>query len=295
MDRKIAIQLRNNEPWIEMCGMMHRAGFKYVAMSFGDDEGHLLSDNWREYIEDMARTFAENDLKCIMTHAPYYSLWISAEQRDEKMELSMLRAIEATKILGAEICAVHPRSFLIPGVSPAESCDRDRSFKENLISLKPLVKACEEFGVKLGIENLMRYPDPQFPHFYSYIVEDQIELIDSLASDSVCGVWDFGHANLCDEDHSERIRKLGSRIMGTHVHNNDAVNDNHYPPFYPVASSYYVRRSVDWNAVMAALKDTGFGGYLTLETTFHLDFATESLVRYLYDSVCALDKLMQGK
>lgn len=83
------------------------------------------------------------------------------------------------KILGAEICAVHPRSFLIPGVPPVESCDRERSFEENLISFKPLVEACERFGVKLGIENLMKYPNPGLPPFYSYLV-DHIKLIDSL-------------------------------------------------------------------------------------------------------------------
>lgn len=294
MDRKIAIQLRNNEPWVEMCGLMRRAGFKYVAMAFGDDEGHLLSDNWREYIEDMARVFAENDLKCVMTHAPYYSLLISAEQRDENMELSMLRCIEATKILGAEICAVHPRSFLIPGVPPVESCDRQRSLEENLIAFKPLVEACERFGVKLGIENLMKYPDPQFPHFYSYLVEDQIELIDRLNSKNVCGIWDFGHANLCDEDHPTRIRKLGNRIMGTHVHNNDAINDNHYPPFYPAPTSYYVRRSVDWKSVMAALKDTGFDGYLTLEIVFHFNYSLDALINYLYACTCTLDDMVRG-
>ena len=294
MNRKVALQLRSNEPWKEIAEMMHRAGFKYVAMAFGDDEGHLLSDNWREYIEDMARVFAENDLKCVMTHAPYYSLLISAEQRDEKMELMMLRCIEATKMLGAEICVVHPRSFLIPGVPPVESCDRQRSLEENLIAFKPLVEACERFGVKLGIENLMKYPTPGLPPFYSYLVEDHIELIDRLNSKNVCGVWDFGHANLCDEDHPTRIRKLGNRIMGTHVHNNDAVNDNHYPPFYPAPTSYYVRRSVDWKSVMAALKDTGFDGYLTLEVVFHFGHSLEALIRYVYDNVCELDKMLHG-
>ncbi len=198
------------------------------------------------------------------------------------------------KILGAEICAVHPRRFLIPGVPPVESCDRERSFEENLISFKPHVEACERFGVKLGIENLMKYPNPGLPPFYSYLVEDHIKLIDSLNSDYVCGVWDFGHANLCDEDHAERICKLGNRIMGTHVHNNDAINDNHYPPFYPDPSGYYVRRSVDWKAVMAALKDTGFDGYLTLEIVFHFNSSLEALINYLYACTCALDDMVRG-
>lgn len=294
MGGKVALQLRTLEPWAEMAGMMHRAGFRYVSIAFGDDEDNLTSDNWREYVENIDRVLKQNELKCVMTHAPYYSLMISAEQRDEKMELAMLRTVEATRILGAEICAVHPRSVLLPGVPALEATDRARSLEENLIAFAPLVEACERLGVKLGVENLMKYvTNPGLPPFYSYLVEDHIELIDKLNSESVCGVWDFGHANLCDEDHAERIRRIGGRIMGTHVHNNDAINDNHYPPFYPDASSYYVRRSIDWRAVMAALKDTGFDGYLTLETVFHFDFATEALVKYLYESVCALDDMVR--
>ena len=102
MDRKVALQLRTLEPWAEMAGMMHRAGFRYVSIAFGDDEDNLTSDNWREYVENIGRVLKQNELKCVMTHAPYYSLLISAEQREEKMELAMLRAVEATKILGAD-------------------------------------------------------------------------------------------------------------------------------------------------------------------------------------------------
>ena len=90
MDKKVALQLRNNEPWQEMSGMMARAGFKYVAMSFGD-ERPLLEDNWREYVENIDRVFKGNGLKCVMTHAPYYHLLLSAEERDPKMELAMTR------------------------------------------------------------------------------------------------------------------------------------------------------------------------------------------------------------
>jgi sugar phosphate isomerase/epimerase len=146
MNRKVALQLRSDEPWKEIAEMMHRAGFGYVAMAFSDENEHLLQDDWQVYVRDMASVFKKNELKCVMTHAPYYSLMISAEQRDEKMELMMLRCIEATKMLGAEICAVHPRSFLIPGVPPVESCDRQRSLEENLIAFKPLVEALAEYA-----------------------------------------------------------------------------------------------------------------------------------------------------
>ena len=59
MDKKVALQLRNDEPWREMAGMVARAGFKYVAMSFGN-ERPLLDDNWRESIDSDYRKRGKN-------------------------------------------------------------------------------------------------------------------------------------------------------------------------------------------------------------------------------------------
>ncbi len=162
MDRKVALQLRNQEPWRETAKEMSKAGFEYVAFAFGD-ERPLLQDNWRAYVRDVANVFAELGLKCVQTHAPYYSLLISAEKRDEAMETALLRSMEATRILGAEICAVHPRSFIKEGTPRETAVDRGRSLTENLFSFRPLVTECERLGVQLGIENLMKYP---FAHPY---------------------------------------------------------------------------------------------------------------------------------
>ena len=120
-----------------------------------------------------------------------------------------------------------------------------------------------------------------------------MELIDKLNSKNVCAIWDFGHANLVDTDHAQRIRTVGSHIRGTHVHNNDGIQDNHYLPFLPEPTSYYVRRSVDWKSVLSALKSTDFDGYLTLESIFPYQYPIEGYIRYLYDSVCILDDIFQ--
>lgn len=294
MDKKVALQIRNYEPWKETAEMMKRSGFKYVAMAFGDEKP-LLASNWRDMVNEMGEVFAKNGLKCIQTHSPYYSLLVSAEKRDENMEVALLRSMEATKMLGAEICAVHPRSVIIDGMPRETAVDREKSLKENIVAFSPLVEACEKYGVKLGIENLMKYPFAH-PYFYSWIAEDHAELVDELKSDSVCAVWDFGHANLVDEvDQAERIRTLGGRIMGTHVHNNDGKEDLHNPPFMPDPTAYYVRRTVDWKSVLSALKSSGFDGYLTLESVFNYKYPVEAYIRYLYESVCSLDDIMQGR
>lgn len=291
MSRKVALQIRNIEPMKVMVKAMAESGFKYVSMGFNDVKP-LLDDNWESYVYEIGETFSKYGLKCIQTHAPYYSLLLSAEKRDDYMETALLRSIEATKMLDAEICAVHPRSVIIDGEPRETAVDREKSLQENIIAFTPLAELCEKRGVLLGIENLMKYPHVH-PYFYSWIAEDHCEMIDKLNSRYVAAIWDFGHANLVDTDHAERIRMLGSRIKGTHVHNNDGNEDNHFPPALPPRGEYYVRRSVDWNSVLSALKSTGYDGYLTLETIFNFNYPIQSYIRYLYDSICELDAILK--
>ena len=292
MDRKVALQLRNTEPLDMMAKAMADAGFKYVAMAFGDEKP-MQSDDWEKHVYNAGDVFAKYGLKCIQTHAPYYDLMISAEERDENFETALCRSIEATRMLGAEICAVHPRSVIIDKRPVEYIVDRERSLEENIKSFKPLVELCEKNDVLLGIENLMTYPFVVMPDFYSCIAEDHCAMIDALDSDHVAAIWDFGHANLVDTDHAERIKTLGSRIKGTHVHNNGAKEDTHLPPFMPPRNVHYVRRTVDWNSVLAALRATGYDGYLTLETVVNLDHSVGPYVKYLYDSVCELESILK--
>lgn len=69
------------------------------------DERPLLDADWKSHVEEIGEVFAKNGLTCVQTHAPYYSLLVSAEKRTEEMETALLRSMEATKLLGAERCA----------------------------------------------------------------------------------------------------------------------------------------------------------------------------------------------
>ena len=290
MNPKVALQIRNSEPLETAVETMAQAGFRYVSMAFGDPRP-LLGTDWRRYVSEIGELFDRHGLVCIQTHAPYYGLLLSAEVRDPNMEKALLRTIEATSMLGAEICAVHPRSVILPGEPRETAVDRERSLCENVAAFTPLAELCEKWDVLLGIENLMKYPH-EHPYFYSYLAEDHAVLIDALKSEHVKAIWDFGHANLVDADQAERIRTLGSRIKGTHVHNNGGREDEHFPPFLPTHGEYYVHHAVDWQSVMQAMQSIGYDGYLTLESVFDFKYAPLPYVRYLYESVCLLDRML---
>lgn len=293
MDKKVALQLSNTLPLEDYAKAMADAGFKYYAISFNDYKP-LVQDDYLDYINNIKKIFLDCGLKCVQTHAPYYNLLVGAEVRDIDIEKAIFRSIEATKILGGEVLAVHPRSFIIENQPRETAVDREKSLKENVISFKPLALECEKQGVLLGIENLMKYPN-EYPYFYSWMIEDHIELINALDSDSVCAVWDFGHANLVEVEHAERINLLGNKIKATHVHNNAGWNDEHLPPFLPPKGAYYAKRIIDWDKVLKALKNTNYSGYLTLEVVFNDKCPLNGYLSYLFESVLQLYDTLEGE
>lgn len=293
--KKIAIQLIYGTHWRELIDATAEAGFSYVAIAFGEPDV-FQKDDWRDRVREVRDALDSRGLRTIMTHAPYYDLFITAETLDPAMERGLFRAIEATEILGAPLCAVHPRTAFFGGEAHGDlkACvDVKKSLECNAANLAPLVKEAEKRGVLLGIENLMQYPNCPIP-FYSCNDTDHIELIEKLHSDNVCAVWDFGHANLGNPDQASSIRRLGGRIQGTHVHNNDGIQDEHFPPFIPSSTAHYIRRTVDWRNTLSALKATGYTGYLTLEPAIDHNYPIKAHIRYLYESVSALDDIMQN-
>ena len=285
MDKKVAWQIHYNSRFFEILKIAAEVGFKYVAVGFGDQK-IFQEDDWEEKVLEIKKALDENGVKCIQTHAPYYDLRISAEITDEKFELALVRCIKATKMLGAQICAVHPRGYYEGGVGKEIV---EESFKWNKINFEPMVREAEKCGCMVGIENLPIFPGWD-KSFYSCFPEEHARLIDCYNSPAVCGVWDFGHAHLTgmralDTNPKDLLLKVGSRIKGTHVHNNYTTGDFHLAP---------ALGTINWGEVLGALKSTGFDGYLTMEVN-EPDIAVRSYIRYLYESICELDDIMNSE
>ena len=304
MDRKIAVQIQFDKDCDKMLKTAAETGFRYVSIGFGSYEG-FTDDGWKEKISELRKALAGYGLSCVMTHSPYYDLRISAEATYKDIDISICRCLEATAMLGAGIMAMHPRGFYASGardtgdkktynlrrLMPDEiqggfSCgveDPDRSFEYNLIYWKPLCERAKELGCLVGAENLPVFPGWSMT-FFSTDPDSQIKLIDSLG-DGACGVWDFGHAYLTNKGDVSSMKKLGSRIKGLHVHDNDLTSDQHLIPF---------RGTMDWKDQIEALKTTGFDGFITLELAYACDENINGFLSGAYEAACRLDDMLRG-
>ena len=278
MEERVAIQIQHDKNCYEMLRIAAKSGYKYVALGFGSSKCfHEI--NWEEEIDTLRVLLQENNLQCIMTHAPYYDLRISAEILDVAMETALLRCVKATSLLGAEIMAVHPRT-----------CDDyNKSFECNVKNIAPLLEEAERCGCLIGIENLPLFPGWE-KKFFTYLPEEHTKLVDAFGSSNVCAVWDFGHANLSNADPAHAISILGNRIKGTHVHDNNHRRDDHLPPFW-VTTSW--GPSVKWESVIKELKHTDFSGFLTLEIEYNFDMGIRSYVKNSYDIVTELYEILR--
>ena len=67
---------------------------------------------------------------------------------------------------------------------------------------------------------------------------------------------DLGHCNLCGSSPEAMIRAFADRLHHIHLHDNNGQADLHLPPG---------TGTIDWPAVMQALREVGYDGTITLE------------------------------
>jgi len=292
MDKKVALQIQHDRNWQKMLEISAKNGFQYVSMGFGSSKC-FHHDDWAEKTVKIKTALDALGLRCVMTHAPYYDLRISADFLDDAMETALLRCVKATSMLGGEIMAIHPRGYYrdegpVPenGFYGNGKEIPEESFRYNVQNLTPLVEEAIRCGCRVGVENLPVFPGWAMT-FCSNFPDIHRRLIDALDPAGVCGVWDFGHSYLANADSAAVLASFGSRICGTHVHDNDHTGDHHWTP---------LTGTIDWPAEMAALAGNGYGGYLTMELVYeHLyedDTALNAFVRTAYENCCRLDDMM---
>lgn len=292
MGKKVALQIQHDQNWQKMLEISAANGFQYVSMGFGSSKCFHQED-WGEEITKIKSALDTLGLRCVMTHAPYYDLRISANFLDDAMETALLRCVKATSMLGGEIMAIHPRGYYrdddpVPenGFYNNGKEIPEESFRYNVQNLAPLVEEAVRCGCRIGVENLPVFPGWAMT-FCSNFPDIHKRLIDALDPAGVCGVWDFGHSYLANADSAGVLASFGNRICGTHVHDNDRTGDSHLTP---------LTGTIDWQAEMAALAGNGYSGYLTMELVYeHLyedPTALNLFVRTAYENCCKLDDMM---
>jgi sugar phosphate isomerase/epimerase len=212
--------------------MIKQAGFDNVLLGWSDEFEHQQGK--KELLPELARIaglYVEN------IHVPFSranSIWENTPDTED---------VISEYISCARDCA----HFEIPamvfhltyGSMPPEPG------QWGLDNIERLVDAAEKYGTNIALENIRR------PDYIDYVLEN-------IQSDKLKLCYDSGHENCFTK--TDMLEKYAQRLVALHLHDNDSTSDQHMIPG---------DGSIEWNAVIAKIKNTGFNGSMTLECANH--------------------------
>ena len=242
---KLSIDLEYHVHSFEVPFLKKLKEFGYDAVDFCFHPLVFVDGKEDRIIAEIKENLDKAGLACSQVHLPFYDLTLPSNCYDDFVEHQMRGAFKAMTVLGAKWGAWHPVS--------ATECNHDRkvAMKANQEMLKRHLETAEKYGVGIAVENI-------FAPFFSWQVEDHIELIESMNSPLVGACWDFGHANLqvSERGRIEDFRMIVDKIKILHVNDNHACEDRHLAPGFGNAQ---------FNELLPILFKSGFNGFFNME------------------------------
>lgn len=242
--------------------MCRECGFEIIDLNFcsavNKKSGFpLCSDEWEAYIDELGEAGAKYGVTFNQSHAPYDSNLRRADRplKEEEIEWyfeAVRRSIVASGRLGVRWVVTHAQTDVL-----ADEMSFEQNIKTNLQFYAPIVEWAKRHGTGIAIENMAEFHPEKTKHRFTAVVEEQIAIIDALGDPDVKGCWDFGHAQLVYRDQLVPLKKLGGRLVATHVQECDGKQDDHFIPF--------IRGTTPWENIMKYLKESGYPGDFTYE------------------------------
>jgi sugar phosphate isomerase/epimerase len=174
----------------------------------------------------------------------WHPSWIEPEAEARARRIEHTRAaIRLAKDLGAPSISLEPGGPLPPGMSRAGALAMYRK------GLELVLPTAEECGIDLLVE-----PEP---HLLIERPEEYEELIADFKHPRLGLNFDMGHFFCVGVDPAAAARRLGPHIR--HVHLEDIAASREHLHLVPG------RGVIDFRAVLAALRDVGYDGWVTVE------------------------------
>ena len=213
-----------------------------------ENDHPLAGGNYLKFARKLKQVGLDNGIICNQSHAPFPT-------RCAEIRSYYKRAIECTAEAGGKICIIHP--------------DNDKTAEENGEMYLELLPFAKEHNVRIATENMWNWDEEKNQASFAACAtpESFNTHLDAVNDEYLTACLDIGHAEMKGTNTSavEMIRTLGNRLSALHIHDNDRWHDSHQIPF---------SMDIDFNEVVAALKEINYKGYFTLEAEPYLSAYT---------------------
>ena len=165
-----------------------------------------------------------------------------------------LRAIDFCRAVGGTQLVYHPGYY-----DRDANFSRSRAIDASYALLERMIERCRGTGITIAYENIAG------PSMALFTQEEFIHALDGV-DPSVKFLLDVGHAHCNHWDIPAVIERLGERLCGFHLHDNDGTGDAHLP---------IGRGTIPWEGVFAAMRR------LPGDPLYVLEYATNTPLREL--------------
>ena len=228
------------------------------------------TENHRAWIRQHRELCDRLELKVNQTHAPFFE----GQPMPEGYVERVMQCLEDSAALGADCMVVHADTWFEPNYV---QWDYPKVVQTVYEVYAPIVEQAERLGVKLAMECLHEWLGNHYHRMrLCTFVEELDDIVGRFQTDTVGVCWDFGHAALVyKQDQFRALRRLKSRVIATHVHDNNERLDLHALPY---------SGSTNWDEGMQTLARLGYAGDLTLEVGYGAlpDALTLDYIRYAH-------------
>ncbi len=217
-----------------------------------ENDHPLAGGNYLKFARKLKQVGIDNGIICNQSHAPFPT-------RCAEIRSYYKRAIECTAEAGGKICIIHP--------------DNNRTAEENGEMYLELLPFAKEHNVRIATENMWNWDKEKNQSSFAACAtpESFNAHLDAVNDEYLTACLDIGHAEMKGSNTNavEMIRALGNRLSALHIHDNDRWHDSHQIPF---------SMNIDFNEVVASLKQINYKGYFTLEADKYLSVYTKENV-----------------
>ena len=258
------------------------AGFDGVEVNYAleDDLSPDASEAHVREVGQMARKIGlEISGLCSFLFWPYSLTHDDPQRRKEGLDLAK-KMIRCAWLLKTPNLLVVPGAVYVPWLAEDPPVPHDVCDRRARQAVRSLIPEAQKAGVYLNIENI-------FANGFLHSPQEMIEFVDSFKSDHVRVHFDTG--NIMQYHFPEHwIPMLGKRIQNTHLKEySKNVHEFNLHAFRPLLDG-----TTDWPAVIEALDQVGYRGYLTFEYFNPFPHWPESLI---YQTSDALDRMLGRK
>ncbi|MGE0692510.1 MAG: sugar phosphate isomerase/epimerase family protein [Pirellulales bacterium] len=255
------------------------AGFDGIELNY-DLENDLSPKSETPDYHAIRRTADEIGIAisgvCSFLFWPYPLTSNDSQKRERALELAG-KMTQAAHDLGTENLLVVPGAVHIPWRDDYEPVPNDVCDRRARAAIGKLLPQAEKLGVNLNIENI-------FFNGYLMTPQEMIGFVDSFHSQRLNVHFDTGNIMLFQFP-EHWIKQLGKRIQNVHFKEfSKKGTDYSLESFRPLLDG-----TTNWPAVLAALDEANYRGYLTFEYFHPWAHYPEALVYQTSDS---LDRML---